>query len=296
MNILLTGGTGFIGKALSQRLTNQGATLWILTRQILSSTSNVHFIQNLSQIKKEQVFDAVINLAGEPIAQRWTLHRRSLIRKSRVELTESLVKCLNHLENPPKTLISGSAIGFYGPQNDTPLTETATYQKSFSHQLCEDWEEAAKKISPNTRLCLLRTGVVLGQGGMLAKIRLTYKLGLGGPIGSGDQWISWIHLDDIVRAIEFILTDVTINGPINATAPNPVTNEEFSQTYANVLHRPSMMRTPGILLDMIMGEMAQELLLTGQKVIPQKLMEHHFTFLYPTLLEALKAIEASNQS
>lgn len=292
MNILMTGGTGFIGKRLCQALKEQGFTLWVLTRQERRKEPQVTYFQHFSDIQADQHFDAVINLAGEPIAQRWTVTHQNRIRDSRIKLTQMLVDTLSRLNKAPKVLISGSAIGFYGPQDEKKLTETATYQPSFSHQLCQDWEEAADKASKIMRVCYLRTGVVLGpSGGMLAKMRFSFLLGLGGPIGSGKQWISWIHIDDLIRVIVFCLKEEHLSGPVNATAPDPVTNETFARSYAKILHRPCFLRMPAPLIQILMGKMGEELLLAGQKVVPQKLLNNGFHFLYPSLEEALKAIE-----
>jgi uncharacterized protein (TIGR01777 family) len=199
------------------------------------------------------------------------------------------VKTLNALATPPKVLVSGSAVGYYGPHGDEELSETSSATPSFSHTLCEEWERAANEATKlGIRVVNLRTGVVLSKKeGALAKMRLPFSLGLGGPVGSGQQWMSWVHHDDIVSIIQFCMLQ-DIHGPVNATAPNPVTNKTFAQTYGRVLHRPAILPMPAWFLRLVMGQMAEELLLTGQRVIPDKLNNAGFTFTFPELEGALK--------
>jgi len=298
MHVLMTGGTGLIGAALCQRLAASGAKLTILTRDIqkakhLAPIDGIHFIEQLSEIKPDTLFDAVVNLAGAPIAKPWTKRYKQEIKQSRIALTKSLVGMLKTLTTKPKVMVSGSAIGLYGPHDDDEeLIETSPSVESFSHDVCQEWEQAANKAEDfGVRVVNLRTGVVLSKkGGALAKMRLPFKLGLGGPIGNGQQWMSWVHHDDIVSIILFCIEN-NIDGPVNATAPNPVTNKTFADTYAKVLHRPAFLTTPAWFLKLVMGQMAQELLITGQRVVPEKLEQAGFKFAHPELEEALRSVE-----
>jgi uncharacterized protein (TIGR01777 family) len=248
----------------------------------------LHFIEHLTEIKPDNDFDAVVNLAGAPIAKRWTPKYKQIIQKSRVELTKNVVKTIGSLSTPPKVMVSGSAIGFYGPQGDSELSESAEGMESFSNELCQAWENAANEASHfGVRVVNLRTGIVLAKkGGALAKMRLPFLLGLGGPIGNGQQWMSWVHLDDIVNIIQFCLQE-NIHGPVNAVSPNPVTNKSFAQSYAKALHRPAILPMPAWFLRLTMGQMADELLITGQRVIPTKLLNSGFDFAFSDLEKAL---------
>lgn len=297
MQILVTGGTGLIGTALAQHLTQQGHELIILTRNVpkaqqLLPMKNIQFVEQLSSIKPTTPITAVINLAGAPIAKPWSARYREVLRASRIDFTNQLVTFLGTLSTPPKVLVSGSAIGFYGPQQNIDLLESSPFVDSFSHELCRDWEAAANAASQlGIRVVNLRTGIVLSKrGGALAKMRLPFSLGLGGPVGTGEQWMSWVHLQDIVRVIEFCLLQ-NLSGPVNATAPNPVTNNMFAKTYGKVLHRPAILPMPAWFLRAVMGQMAEELLLTGQKVIPNKLQQAGFQFMFPELVDALREVE-----
>ena len=295
MHVLITGGTGLIGSALCQSLAFKGAQLTVLTRDIqkakhLLSIDGVHFIEQVAEIKPDATFDAVVNLAGAPIAKFWTENYKQTLLQSRVVLTQSLVAALATLTTKPKVLVSGSAIGFYGPQGDNELIETSSGVASFSHELCQAWEASASDATKlGIRVVNLRTGVVLSKkDGALAKMRLPFSLGLGGPIGSGEQWMSWVHHDDIVNIILFCIQEEDMQGPVNATAPNPVTNKTFAQIYGKVLHRPAILPMPAWFLKMVMGQMAEELLITGQRVVPSKLNDAGFVFTYPELEGALK--------
>lgn len=296
--ILITGGTGLIGQALCDALIQKGVHVTVLTRNInkarqrFISQENITLIDSLQQIKSEDSFDAVVNLAGAPIAQRWTSSYQRILFQSRINLTQALIESLATLKKSPQVLVSGSAIGFYGPQQDQELIETSAFMPSFSHELCQAWEDEANKAKQlGIRVVNLRTGIVLSKaGGALAKMRLPFRLCLGGPIGNGLQWMSWVHHEDIVRIIQFCL-EQSIEGAVNATAPFPVTNREFASTYAKVLHRPACLPMPAWFLRLLMGQMAEELLLTGQRVLPDKLQHAGFRFKYATLEKALKNTE-----
>lgn len=299
MKILITGGTGFIGRTLCPSLIAKGHELCLLTRSVVRSRQvlpkeGLRFITDFSQIKPEESFDAVINLAGAPIAKRWTTSYKKKLIESRVKLTERLIARLVACPQQPTVFISGSAIGYYGPgEGDEKLSESATAQAGFSHDLCLAWEQAALKTKFE-RICLIRTGIVLGkQGGALQQMRLPFLCGMGGPIGKGTQWMSWIHISDMVRIIHFCLENSPLSGPINATSPHPVMNKVFAKTYAKVLHRPAIIPMPAFMIRLLFGEMGEELLLAGQPVVPSKLIEQGFSFVYPELELALRAIESS---
>lgn len=296
MNILLTGGTGLIGSALVTHWHNQHQ-LWVLSRDSHKAEKRLgnkaKVISELSAVDFNQL-DAVINLAGEPIAdKRWTAQQKQRLCQSRWQLTEQLVQAINAADTPPSVLISGSAIGIYGRQDASLIHEDFShYHSEFTHLLCQRWEQIALQAqSDKTRVCLLRTGIVLSaKGGALAKILPAFKLGLGGRIGSGEQYMSWIHLSDMLRLIEFLLLHPTLTGPFNATAPAPVTNTEFSQTLAKVLHRPAIFPVPAFVLKLLLGEMA-DLLLTGQRVLPANLVKAGFEFKFATLAPALQDLQ-----
>lgn len=291
MNILLTGASGLIGSHFLKQF-YQHNNFTLLSRfpeKLTSQWPNSHVINSLDKLTDLNNFDAVINLAGEPIAEkRWTQAQKDSIYQSRLSITQKLSDLIIASTSPPTTFISGSAIGFYGRQTVANIDEN--YQDvfdEFSHKLCLDWENAALSCSVKTRVCLLRTGIVLDkQQGALAKMITPFKFGVGTVLGSGDQVMSWIHKQDMVNAIHFILTNVNLSGPINMTAPNPATNKEFSETLAKVLHRPCLFKTPAAVLRLMLGEMS-DLLLYGQHVTPNKLLEANFQFTFPELELAL---------
>ncbi|RAU17665.1 TIGR01777 family protein [Nitrincola tibetensis] len=291
MNLLLTGGTGFIGRALVKALTDRGDHVIVLSRTPHKTAQGVRYVQHLTDISIDQPLDAVINLAGEPILdRRWSASRKQLLRESRIKTTASLVKWLGGLEQKPEVLVSGSAIGFYGSQQESLISEDSAIVEGFTHQLCADWEaEALAAEALGIRVCLARTGVVLGpQGGALAKMLMPFKLGLGGPVVTGKQWMSWIHLQDEVRALLYLVDNPEIRGAFNLTAPSPVTNEVFSKTLAKALCRPAIFRVPEFTLALMLGE-GRELLVKGQRVVPTRLTSLGFVFDYPDLPGAISA-------
>jgi hypothetical protein len=236
--------------------------------------------------------DGIINLAGEPIAgKRWTHPQKERIRSSRINATRALVRVIHSAKQKPKFLLNGSAIGYYGPHGDETLTEETRPGDDFLSRVCIDWEEEAKKAeSDGLRVIRLRTGVVLGKGGgALAKMVPPFKLFAGGPLGSGKQWMSWIHIEDEVGLIQFLLENHDAHGAFNATAPNPVTMKEFCKTLGTVLNRPSWAPMPAFALRLLLGEMA-EMLLTGQRVLPEKAQKMGYAFKYPNLLNALHSL------
>ena len=289
MHILITGATGLIGAELYKHLLNHHQVS-VLTRNPASAYLRLgHRIEAYKHLDKLDFnnIDVVINLAGEPIVdKRWTKKQKKRIYDSRVGLTTQIAKKINDAETKPHTFISGSAIGYYGRQGDKPVDEQCSdCFDEFSHHLCKDWEQAA--LTANTRVCLLRTGIVLANnGGALAKMLPPFKMALGGPIASGQQYMSWIHLDDMVQIIMYLIKHQHLEGPINATAPNPVTNDAFSKALAQTLRRPAAIRMPAFVMRMMMGEGA-DLLLYGQNVKPKKLLNDGFRFRHDQLGAAL---------
>ncbi|WP_333877744.1 TIGR01777 family oxidoreductase [Methylobacter sp.] len=293
MNILITGGTGFIGSALTKNLIAQGHAVTVLSRnpdnvaQLCGPGFNA--LGSLSQLKAEDCYQVIINLAGAPIIDaRWTEDRKQLIRASRIDLTDHLIAYIARMTVKPELLISGSAIGYYGNQGDKVLTEQSVPANDFSGQLCADWETAAKQAEQfGVRVCLIRTGLVIANGGgFLQRMLLPFRLGLGGRLGDGRQWMSWIHRRDWINIALIMMNDSTMQGAYNATAPNPVTNAEFTRILAQCLKRPALLPIPAWLLKIPLGEMS-ELVLGGQRVIPERLLAQGFKFQYDDLSAAL---------
>lgn len=294
MHILVTGGTGFIGSTLCPQLLKDGHELTIFTRQPDKVTrvygERVRSIRALTEFREEWPLDAVINLAGEGIADRpWSATRKQQLYASRVPLTEELVSVLRRRAQKPAVMISASAVGWYGDQGDTVLEETSAAHDEYTHRLCHDWEQAAKAVEPlGVRLCVIRTGVVLGKsGGMLKRMLPLFGLGLGGRMGSGEQWFSWIALGDYINVVRTLLADERYKGTYNMVAPKPVTNAEFTTTLAHALGRPAFLHIPAAILKLAMGEMSV-LLLGSQRVVPTRLLEARFRFHSRTLEEALR--------
>ncbi len=293
MKVLITGGTGFIGSALARSLTADGCEVTVLSRHPDSVEkicgSGIGALNHLNQLKPDDTYQVIINLAGEPIfGARWSEARKQLIRNSRINLTKELVACMARMTVKPELLISGSAIGYYGDQGDTVLTEQSATHQDFSQQLCADWENEAKKAEQfGVRVCLIRTGLVLANGGgLLQRMLLPFRLGLGGRLGSGQQWMSWIHRHDWIAIARMMITDSTMQGAYNATAPNPVSNSEFTLTLAHCLKRPALFPVPAWLLKIMLGEMSA-LVLGSQRVMPERLLAQGFQFQYPDLSSAL---------
>ncbi|WP_454828956.1 TIGR01777 family oxidoreductase [Pseudoxanthomonas wuyuanensis] len=289
MQVLVTGGSGFIGRALCRQLLQAGHHPTVLTRDVRAAARHLPGVRLIAALDELERADAAINLAGESLTRgRWNARRKQAFRDSRIGTTQRLLAWLQRRQTRPAVLVSGSAIGYYGPRDDTPLDETAAPGDDFAAQLCRDWEtEAAKATGLGVRVCLLRTGIVLGaDGGALGRMLPPFRLGLGGPMGSGRQWMSWVHRADLVRLILWLLENQDGSGAYNATAPQPVTNREFARTLGRVLRRPALLTTPAPALKLMFGEMA-DLLLTGQRVVPQRARAQGFEFHHPQLQAAL---------
>ena len=288
MNILITGGTGFIGSTLCSRLVENQHHLVVVSRHPERIKPPVQGIDSLANL--DMVFDAVINLAGEPIVnKRWTDQQKQRILNSRLDTTQALIDYFARIETKPHVFISGSAIGYYGTgRTNDPIDETGAGDDSFSSQICRQWEAIALKAEPlGIRTCLLRTGVVLGNGGALAKMLLPFKLGAGGRMGSGTQWMSWIHIRDLIGIILYCIEHDGIQGPVNGTAPSPVTNQVFTKALGRVLNRPTIFPMPAAAIKLLMGQMGEELLLAGKKILPRKIQDAGYEFLFEDLEEAL---------
>lgn len=292
MQILLTGGTGLIGRHLIPPLIETGHSITVVTRsperarQLLDP--RVTLWQSLDEHHSLDGFDAVINLAGEPIAdKRWSAAQKQRLCQSRWRITQRLVEMIHGSNQPPAIFLSGSAVGFYGDTGDEVITEEDTPHNEFTHELCAKWEAIALQAqSPHTRVCLLRTGVVLApDGGMLSKLLPLFRLGLGGPLGDGRQYLSWIHIEDMVNAILWLL-DNPLQGPFNMVAPYPVRNARFTQLLGEAVKRPAILRVPARVISLMMGESAI-LVLGGQNVLPRRLEQSGFGFRWFQLEDAL---------
>ena len=293
MRILITGGTGFIGKTLCPLLASQGHQLVLWTRQLNPSLPEgvTDYVNQLSELEPNSV-EAIINLAGAGIAdKRWSTERKNLLISSRVKTTEQLVAWIEAQTVKPEVLVSSSAVGFYGEQGNNAVTEQTQPAAGFTHDLCVAWEAAALAAEKlGVRVCLVRTGVVLGKGGgSIAKMLPAFRLGLGGRLASGQHWFPWIHLEDMVKAYAWLVKNKQVSGVFNASAPNPVTNAEFTKALGRALNRPTIFPMPEAVLKVLFGEMG-ELLLVSSKMLPQRLLKEGFEFAYPTLDAALKNI------
>lgn len=267
MTIAVTGASGFIGRRLMEKLGS--AARAVSLRSSLDAIAGA---------------DAVVHLAGEPVSQRWTKAVREKIRSSRIDGTRRLVDAMR--ANPPQVLVSASAVGYYGSRGDGVLTESSPPADGFLADVCQQWEREARRAEEfGVRVVSLRSGLVLGHGGGLEKMLLPFKLGIGGKIGDGRQWMAWIHLEDAVGLIEFALSS-QLTGPVNATAPDPVTNKEFTRELAAALHRPAIFPVPKFALHLLYGDMAQ-IVYASQRVIPEAALRAGYEFRFPSLKSAL---------
>jgi len=298
-HILVTGGTGFIGSRLCPALVAAGYDVHVLTRDPArwrqqALAPQIHYVAALEELDRDTGWCGVVNLAGESLAQgRWDSRRKQVLRSSRIDTTDALVRWLAGLSWPAPPLVSGSAIGWYGHRGDEVLDENSTADGTagghFAHTLCADWEAAAATAHRlGSRVCLLRTGIVLGaEGGPLAAMLPPARLGAGGPMGNGRQWWSWIHIDDLVALVLFLLHTEGAEGPINGTAPNPVTQREFARALGRQLRRPAVAPMPAFAARLLLGEFADEILLHGQRVLPTVATALGFRFRFPELGGAL---------
>jgi uncharacterized protein (TIGR01777 family) len=291
MNITLTGASGFVGSRLVQKLKSTGHQLHVLGRKPIEGAKYSQWNAMESEPPPESLAgaDAIIHLAGEPVAQRWTPEVKRKIRASRVDGTRHLVQALSTLSRRPRVLVNASATGIYGPRGDELLTEDSPPGEGFLADVCKGWEsESGMAESLGIRVAQIRIGMVLGkEGGALAKMLPAFRAGLAGRLGSGQQWMSWIHIDDLVDLLLFALDHGTARGPLNGTAPNPVRNVEFTKELAHALHRPAVIPAPAFAIRLLFGEMA-EVALESQRVLPKATEAAGFRFKFPTLREALK--------
>lgn len=294
MNYLITGGTGFIGRNFISRLNKELDQVFLLSRQNTITTKNCIHIKSLDEIDSKQKIDWIINLAGSPIDRNWSAKVKTELVNSRLNTTKSLVKLIARLIEKPKAMISASAIGYYGNCHNMSLDEYSSPQPSFTNNLCQMWEAAAKEAEQyNVRVCIMRLGVVLGRsGGFVKKTMIPFCLGLGGKLGSGQQLFSWIHLEDVLNGIEWLINNKTANHIYNFVSPNCCTNEQLTKTIGTYLNRPTILTMPEFLIKLLFGEMGQELLLQGNDIQPKRLITEGFSFKFPELDEAISNIYA----
>ncbi|MEN1970199.1 TIGR01777 family oxidoreductase [Lentibacillus sp. N15] len=293
MNILITGGTGFVGQHLTNILVKEKHHVYILTRspEAHTSTDSVTYLGYQEDVTAFSVIHAVVNLAGDSLFGYWTKEKKRAIQTSRIETTKRLIALLEQMEKKPAVLINGSAIGYYGMSEDLIFTEeTTTPGNDFLANVVREWEQTASQAKElGIRTVFTRFGVILGKQGALPYMSLPVKMFVGGRIGNGEQWVSWIHIEDAVHLIQFCIMNDHIEGAINVTAPNPKRNKEFTRILAEILHRPYWLPTPASFIQAGLGQMSQ-LIANGQYVLPNKAETNQYPFRYPWLEEALKQI------
>lgn len=294
MKILLSGASGLVGTRLYEFLAGKGHTIKKLVRKKhLNHTDEIFWDPMTQQVKVDSLegVDVFINLAGENIAkQRWSKERKKEILESRINATKTLTDAVLKLKNPPKLFINASAVGYYGNAGETLLNENFPAGNDFLAKVCVDWEAAAKPVeSKNVRLVFLRFGMVLsGDGGALKAMLTPFKLGVGGALGTGQQYMSWVDLEDLVNVVQHVLENEDLKGPFNVVSPNPVSNQMFTKTLGKVLNRPTLFSIPTFMVKLIFGEMGEELLLASQKCVPEKLQESGYQFKYSQLEDSLQ--------
>ena len=294
MRILLTGGTGFIGSALVPALRESGHEPVILSRRAQPGSGDVPVVTDVAAV--EAPIEAVINLAGASLAdKRWSARYKAELRDSRIATTECLGESLRAAGQHPGLFLSASAVGYYGARGDEPLDEDAAAGSGFAAALCQDWEAAARVAAGDARFCALRLGVVFGRGGgAYGQMAAPFRMRFGNWIGSGQQWLSWIHLQDVVGAIQFLIAHDTLRGPFNLTAPEPTTSRGFCDAMQAVHRSFVKLPVPAAVMRGLLGEMADELLIHGQRVLPRNLQEAGFAFQFPTLAAALAHLESDD--
>jgi uncharacterized protein (TIGR01777 family) len=296
MKILISGASGLVGTHLIPTLLAKGHEIYKLVRKTPNSSDEIQWDAEKGFAASEQAklenFDAVMHLAGDNVAsENWSDEKKRKIKDSRVVGTRVLVDALKRAQNPPKIFVSASATGFYGNRKDEILTEDSRQGAGFLTDVCTAWEDEIKKAEEFARVVFLRIGVVLAKdGGALEKMLMPFKFGVGGTIGSGKQWMSWIALDDLIKLIHFALENETLRGAVNAVAPNPVTNEEFTKMLGKALHRPTVLPIPTFAIKLMFGEMGETLLLQGARVLPKRLLDAGFEFQFSNLEEAMKHV------
>jgi uncharacterized protein len=295
MKIAISGGTGLVGHALSTELVRNGHEVYILTRSKTNSSANPQFVQWLNDgdqpEKALEGVDAIVNLAGATINNRWTDEYKHKILESRLRATSEVNRIIGELNQKPTVLINASAVGYYGTSMTAEFSEQSTQGNDFLAETVARWETAASAANNlGVRVVLCRFGVILDKkGGALPRMALPYKLFGGGKIGSGQQWLSWIHIKDVVGGIMFAIENKQLSGPVNFSAPEPVIMDQFGKTLAKVFHRPHWMPVPSVMLKLLLGEMSI-LVLEGQRVLPEKLLSAGYVFLFPHLQDALNDI------
>jgi uncharacterized protein len=293
VKIAISGGSGFIGRHLLRYLVDQSNEVILISRSLQSDSEGVHCLtwdQLETHSEPLENLDAWINLAGETINQRWTHAAKERIMRSRVDAVEQMIQLIDKLQTKPRVVINGSAVGIYGTSETVTFTEQSDISaKDFLSTVVVRWENAIDALQ-GIRIVKLRTGLVLGMyGGALPRMMQPYRLGFGGKVGKGSQWISWIHIEDLVRLIDFCIQNNQLSGAVNAAAPYPVTMDQFGRTIATVLRRPHLVPVPAFVLKLLFGEMAI-LVLEGQRVLPQVLVDQDFTFHYSRLEKALRQL------
>jgi uncharacterized protein (TIGR01777 family) len=293
MKILITGASGLIGKALQTSFSEKGYEMLLASRSEPEDEQHIQWRveDGFTDPEKLEGVDAVVHLAGESVSGlRWTEDKKKAIRDSRVIGTRNVVDAISKLKNKPSTFISASAIGFYGERGDEEVTESSAAGDTFLSDVSKEWEaESRRAEDAGIRTVLLRTGIVLSKdGGALGTMLMPFKLGVGGVVGSGEQWMSWISLDDHIAVINYALENEKVRGAVNSVSPNPVTNEQFTKTLGEVLYRPTFLPLPEFVVGMVFGEMGDALLLASTKVMPKRLEDAGFEFKYPDLKQAIE--------
>ena len=295
MRILITGASGLIGTALQKSFEEKGYEMLLASRSEPKSERDIQWNADAGfadeDLLRLEGLDAVIHLAGESIsALRWTDEKKKAIRDSRVHGTRTMIEAFARLEKKPKVFISASAIGFYGDRGDEEMTETNSVGDTFLSEVSKEWESESRRAEDmGIRTVLLRNGIVLSKdGGALATMMTPFKLGVGGVVGSGKQWMSWVSLDDAVGIVDYALENENLRGAVNVVSPNPVTNEEFTKTLGEVLYRPTFLPLPEFAVNLVFGEMGDALLIDSTRVVPKRLLDSGFKFIYPEINSALE--------